>query len=105
MKTKLLKKIRKRFNWFIGKDGVPVLVDIKEKVSKRIDLDYYISRYTIFETVSAFRKEVGNIDEDEFLFNVMILEILIEFGYSKGDIEFNRSKRMSVRGKNYYVKN
>lgn len=45
MKTKLLKKIRNRFDWGFMKDGTPVIVDYKKKKVFKVDEEFIKENY------------------------------------------------------------
>jgi hypothetical protein len=51
MKVKLLKKLRKKYNWYFNKDGFPVLIDHSNKIATVYDLEYLAKRanYTLEE--------------------------------------------------------
>lgn len=45
MKTKLLRKIRRRFNWCFREDGTPIIVDLKERRVKKITPSFIRDHY------------------------------------------------------------
>ena len=45
MKVKLLRKIRKKYDWYFNKDGYPVLINYTDKTVVLYDLEYLCKRY------------------------------------------------------------
>jgi hypothetical protein len=49
MNTKLLKKIRKRFDWYKSRTGTLVLIDHEAKIAKTVDSEYLKSEFPLFK--------------------------------------------------------
>lgn len=81
MKTRLLKKIRKRFSWYLNSQKRPVLIDkYSEKVKTYSDID--ISILTDSKTFSEFIKESEQI-KNKKAWNYFMSDMLSDYGYSK----------------------
>lgn len=74
MKTKLLKKIRKRYLWYFNKQGYPVLIDKKKQTAKLYDLEYLMQQ--------------NNYTWDDVQRNVQVLHTEWAIRHLKSDILF-----------------
>jgi hypothetical protein len=92
MKTKLLRKIRKRFGYYFRKhDGRPVLVDLKKKNHLSYN-DETLYIYAGVKTEEEFQKKV-EVDKDEYAWRCLKGVMYDAFGYSYSDVMFNYAKR------------
>lgn len=80
MKTKLLRKIRNRFNWFYIKNGDVVLVDHKNHENILINVEYAIKLANV-KTQDQLLLEIGDISIDEYLKRILIVKLLLSLGY------------------------
>jgi len=84
MKTKLLKKIRKRFDWYITPGGNYVIIDKKLEKTHLLDLKKALN-------YADFKKEDLGVSEDTFIWRITKEIMTIPFGYKFEDIFFKRS--------------
>ncbi len=89
MKTKLLRKIRRRFNWYQGKKDL-VLIDYKNKLAHNINEEYLLGKYP------KFPKEEIN---EEILFFLLKQEMAQPFVKKYGArIRYNyANRRLKIR--------
>jgi hypothetical protein len=69
MKVKLLKKLRKRYSWYINTDGDPVLINHRTRSVTLFDIKYCAELYKM--SVEERRKTL-EISEDIFKFRLLI---------------------------------
>lgn len=93
MKTKLLKKIRKRFDWYINIDGFPILIDHKEKTVKIIDTNAAILYWRLNSNY------VPEVSEQEWTWRNMKQRMYKTFGFSMERVWYNKFTRASKRRK------
>ena len=99
MKVKLLKKIRKRFDWYIRKsDQVPIVLDLKEK-THYIFTDDLLVTLTKYENAELMRKSI-EISIDEYRWRLAKDFMYKKFGYKIGDAIFRQARRRRVNYKN-----
>jgi hypothetical protein len=98
MKIKLLKKIRKRFGYYFRKsDGYPVLVDYKKR-KHTIFSQKYLPELNGYSSGKEMMKHI-EIDLEEYAWRCMKERMLKPFGFSYGDVVFNRLKRRCKKNK------
>lgn len=97
MKIKLLKKIRKRFSWYLTKNGFPVLINHSTKNAQVIDLEYLKSYYKY----SNEDVEVNvTIPHTEWAFRCMLHIMVKEFGYSYNNMIYRTAcRRAKIKAK------
>lgn len=79
MKTKLLRKIHKRYNWYFNKDKFPVLIDHKTKRVTLYDLEYMCERFNYkLKDLPEFIKTPYH----SWALNAMKLDILTNYGWT-----------------------
>ena len=90
MKIKLLKKLRKRYNWYFNKDKFPVLIDHLEKTATVYDLEYVSGRakYTMEDV-----KEKVKVDHTEWALRMMKLDTLKKWGWEIGKSTYRLATR------------
>lgn len=97
MKVKPLKKICKRFDWYISKAGNPVLYDKYKAKVLIIDEEFHKSLYP-FETVPLTDEpEEGRWPKSTVLFNTMLDIMFKAFGYSYSKKKDRRRLLMAQR--------
>jgi hypothetical protein len=79
MKVKLLKKLRKRYNWYFNNDGFPVLIDHYNKNVTIYDLEYltYKLKYTIQDLEAKVK-----VSHTEWALRWLKTDILKDYGWS-----------------------
>lgn len=106
MKVKLLKKIRKRFDWYIDKNGVPILIDKKKKISTRINVNW-CKEYLNYTDKDVAEKI--NVSMEEWCWRWLKTRMLQPFGYNWAEIRdkqiFNRTIRFAKKRKNWITNN
>jgi len=96
MKVKLLKKIRKKYGWFINKYGFPVLVNHQKKTANVIDESYYKDYFGMKQS-----EEIMDLKVSIYLvcYRLMKTIMMKEFGYSFEHINYTRAKNLSRKNK------
>lgn len=93
MKTKLLKKIRKRFSWYLNSERRPVLIDnCKKEVKTYTDID--ISFLLSVGTYSEFIKESEQV-KNEKAWNLFKSNMLDDYGYNNKNKKWRFKKATS----------
>jgi hypothetical protein len=79
MKVKLLKKLRKRYNWYFNNDNFPVLIDHYKKSVRIYDLEYVsaLNRYTLDDV-----KQKVKVSHDEWVLRCLKTDILGKYGWN-----------------------
>jgi len=79
MKVKLLKKLRKRYNWYFNDDGFPVLIDHYNKNITIYDLEYLTHKlkYTIQDLEAKVK-----VSHTEWALRWLKTDILKDYGWS-----------------------
>ena len=85
MKTKLLKKLHKRYDWYFNADGFPVLIDHDKKSVTLYDIEYLCQRtgYKVEELPTLIK-----VEYTEWALRMMKLDILREYGWSMNTIRY-----------------
>jgi hypothetical protein len=95
MKTKLLRKVRKRYGWYLNKSGFPVLLDHSKKEVSIIDLDFY-KTYFKYESIQDVRDSI-QVSEQEVCWRLLLTIMLETYGFSYSSrwyrIAVNKSKK------------
>lgn len=79
MKTKLLKKLHKRYNWYFNKEKYPVLIDKVLKKAIVYDFEYCCNQCGIkIEDLDNHVK----CDKYEWTLRIMKRKLLSEYGWS-----------------------
>lgn len=99
MQVKLLKKVRKRYNWYLNSNGFPVLMDHRKKEVTVIDLEYYRT-YFKYETIQEV-KEAIQVPEQTVCWRLLLTIMLKDFGYTIGNRWYRIAMNKSKRHKNY----
>jgi hypothetical protein len=85
MKVKLLKKIRKRYNWYFNNEKFPVFIDKVKKTAKIYDLEYMSNRYNYsLEDV----KEKVKIDHTEWALRCLKMDIIGPYGWDMSRVRY-----------------
>lgn len=79
MKVKLLKKLRKRYEWYFKEDGFPVLLDHYEKKATLYDLEYM--RHLYKYSLEDVEKNV-EVPHQVWALRRLKMDIMGEYGYS-----------------------
>jgi hypothetical protein len=90
MKIKLLKKIRKRYDWYFNKEKYPVLIIHNTKEVIPIDFEYctYFMNYTLEDV-----KQKVKIDYTEWALRLMKVRILKNYGITYNNLLYHRINR------------
>jgi hypothetical protein len=78
MKVKLLKKLRKRYDWYFNKNKFPVLIDHKKRSVTIYDLDYLMNRLSYTEESIKQRVQV---EHDEWALRWLKTDLLKDYGW------------------------
>ena len=97
MKAKLLKKIRKRFNWYINKEGFPVLIDHLKKEAEIINVEFCKQHYNYQQHDIEALIEVPL---REWAWRTIKDIMLKQFGYKYINHWYNLATKREKRGKN-----
>jgi hypothetical protein len=99
MNIKLLKKIRKRYDWYFNKEKYPVLICHNTKEVISIDFEYctYISNYTLEDV-----KQKVKIDYTEWALRLMKVRILKNYGITYNNLLYHRINRSLNNKKKKY---
>ena len=95
MKAKLLKRIRKRFDYYFNKDGEPILIDLSKKEYILINMVFY-RQYGNFNSIEDARKSITLSNEKEVLWRLLKDTMLRPFGYKYGNLRFNYARRRGI---------
>jgi hypothetical protein len=104
MKVKLLKKIRKRFDWYIRElDGIPILLDLKSNRVIVFDNELLLTLYNATRKVSC--EEVTMLDKlkiplEKHRWQQFRNYIFTPFGYDLEALLFKEAKRYGINYKN-----
>lgn len=79
MKVKLLKKLKKRHEWYFNKEGFPVLIDHYERKATVYDLEYMRQRYSY--SLEDVEKNVV-VPHQVWALRRLKMDIMGEYGYS-----------------------
>lgn len=88
MKIKLLKKLRKRYNWYFRSDNFPVLIDHYNKSIRVYDVEYLTERLKL--TLEDVEKQV-KVSHDEWAMRWLKTDILGKYGWSMGKVFYKSS--------------
>lgn len=79
MKTKLLKKIKKRYNWYFNKENYPVLIDHYTKLVTVYSVEYCAKRnnYTLEQI-----DELIECGKEEWCLRIMKRDLLERYGWT-----------------------
>ena len=99
MKVKLLKKVRKKYNWYLNSEGFPVLMDYRKKEVSVIDLDYY-KRYFKYDSIQEVKDSI-QVPEKVVCWRLLLTIMLKDFGYTIGNRWYKIAINKSKRHKNY----
>ncbi len=75
MRTKLLKKLKKKYDWYFNKEGFPVLIQHKIEHAEVIDLEYCLNYYNVDKDVKL------EISQQEWALRCLKNKILGPYGY------------------------
>lgn len=79
MKTKLLKRLHKRYNWYFNKEKHPILIDKLLKKATIYDLE------TCCNKVNLKIEEIDDrvkCEKDEWVLRIMKRDILTKYGWT-----------------------
>lgn len=91
MKVKLLKKIRKRFDWYINSSGSPILIDKVKRTSSLID---YKSILIHINKNEDYLKTI-EVDLKEWEWRWLKISMIEEFGYNYNNIIYTSCLNLS----------
>jgi hypothetical protein len=90
MKTKLLRKLKKRYNWYFNKDNFPVLIDHYKKHVTLYDFEYMCAK---FKYSLKDVKEKVQVPHTEWALRKMKLDILSDYGYQIDRVRYKKATR------------
>lgn len=90
MKVKLLKKLRKRYNWYFNKDNFPVLIDHTEQEVTLYDLEYMCN---LFDYTLEDVKQKVKISHTEWALRCLKKDILDEYGWTISRVRYKLAVR------------
>jgi len=90
MKVKLLKKLRKRYNWYFNKDNFPVLIDHHYKNVTIYDLEYCMGvvKYTLQDVEAKVK-----VSHTEWALRFLKSDILKDYGWSTQKSLYKKANR------------
>ena len=90
MKVKLLKKLRKRYNWYFNKDKFPVLIDHYKKKCIIYDLQYVsaLNKYTLEDVQQKVK-----VSHDEWALRHLKTDILGKYGWDINKVHYEIAVR------------
>jgi hypothetical protein len=90
MKVKLLKKLRKRYNWYFNNDNFPVLIDHHYKKVTIYDLEYCMNmvKYTLQDVEIKVK-----VSHDEWALRHLKTDILGKYGWSTQKSIYRKANR------------
>jgi hypothetical protein len=102
MNIKLLKKIRKRYDWYFNSEKFPVLISHCSKKVIVMDMEYCkrVSNYS-FEDI----KELVKVNHTEWALRFMKNYILAEFGIKYSNIQYRQVNREFKNKQKKYKQN
>ena len=85
MKTKLLKKLRKKYDWYFNADGFPVLINHIKKAVTLYDVEYLCQRmnYKVEDLPTLVR-----VEHTEWALRNMKRDILQEYGWDMSRVRY-----------------
>ena len=90
MRTKLLKKLRKRYVWYFNTNLFPVLIDHNKQKVLVYDVEYLCRRFNYkVEDLST----LITVEHQEWALRVMKLDILSEYGWSMSHVIYKMALR------------
>lgn len=98
MKTKLLKKIRKRYEWYFNNDGFPVLIDHYKKSVTLYDVEYCTTRFNYkVEDLPTIVK----VPLQEWAIRILKTDILSQYGWNISNVRYKIAvSRLKKKQKN-----
>lgn len=98
MKTKLLKKIRKRYEWYFNNDGFPVLIDHDKKSVTLYDVEYCTTRFNYkVEDLPTIVK----VPLQEWAIRILKTDILGQYGWNISNVRYKIAvSRLKKKQKN-----
>lgn len=98
MKTKLLKKIRKRYEWYFNNDGFPVLIDHYKKSVTLYDVEYCTTRFNYkVEDLPTIVK----VPLQEWAIRILKTDILGQYGWNISNVRYKIAvSRLKQKQKN-----
>jgi hypothetical protein len=88
MKAKLLKKLRKKYNWYFNKDGFPILIKHVTKTVIVYDLEYCCNLFAY--TPEDLEKYV-KVPHQKWALRLLKRDILTRYGYTLDKIFYRKS--------------
>ena len=90
MKVKVLKKLRKRYDWYFNTDGFPVLIDHIKKTVTLYDVEYLCQRnnYKVEDLPTLVK-----VEHTEWALRVMKWDLLQEWGWNISRVRYRIATR------------
>lgn len=98
MKTKLLKEIRKRYEWYFNNDGFPVLIDHYKKIVTLYDVEYCTTRfgYKVDDLPTIVK-----VPLQEWAIRILKTDILGQYGWNINNVRYKIAvSRLKQKQKN-----
>lgn len=91
MKVKLLKKVRKRYNWYFNNDKFPVLIDHHTKSCRVYDIEYlsWFYKYSLDDI-----KVKVKVQTHEWALRTLKTDILGEYGWRINRYFYRRGNKV-----------
>ena len=90
MRTKLLKKLRKRYGWYFNNDGFPVLLNHYEKTVTLYDVEYLCERakYKVEDLPTIIK-----VPLTEWALRHLKMDILKDYGWEFSRVRYKIASR------------
>ena len=97
MKTKLLKKLHKTYDWYFNNDGFPVLINHVKKSATLYDVEYVCERvkYKVEDLPTLVE-----IPHTEWALRMMKLDILKEYGWDMSHVKYKIATKILKQKRN-----
>lgn len=88
MKTKLLKKLKKRFDWYFNQNKYPVLIDKKNKSVVVYNLEFCLNKTGY--SFSEYETKV-EVSRDEWALRIFKRDLLKTYGWTVNKSFYNKA--------------
>lgn len=94
MKVKLLKKVRKKYNWYISEKGFPVLINHYKKDVTIVNLEWCCNKvnYKIEDVPKLI-----TVSPEEWTWRWLKQLMLAEYGWSMGGVLYKKLRNKPQR--------
>jgi hypothetical protein len=97
MRTKLLKKLHKTYDWYFNNDGFPLLINHYKKSVTLYDVEYLCQRmnYKVEDLPTLVQ-----VPHTEWALRMMKLDILQEYGWEMSRVRYKIATRRLKQKRN-----